>query len=390
MNTRSTPAARLLLVGDVLVDRAEPGSAFRHIRTLLHAGDLLFGNCEAVYTADPVLPPHVGAAVIADPVNVSALRDAGFTVMSCANNHIGDGGHAAMFETADHLRAAGIAPAGIGRDLEEARAPALVQASGARVAVLALASVFPYGYEARPAWPGLAPLRAYNLYQDADPYNWVPGALPLVRTFTDEQDIAALRASIGEARDQADVVLVSCHWGDWTRPAYLTDHEVRTAHLAIDFGADIVVGHHHHTLRGIEWYRNRPIFYGLGHLVFDMERIVERIPKELFDEPSPGKADESYGLAIRPGWPQLPMHPDARMTIVAWADVNAGEIAQAGVVPCLLNELGEVAPVAPSSPEGQRVLDYLRWTCTEQRLQTTFDARSDCGIGGFAGALALR
>lgn len=390
MNTESTGSGRLLLVGDVLIDRPEPRSAFRHIRGLLHAGDLLFGNCEAVYTANPVLPPHVGAAVIADPANVSGLADAGFTMMSCANNHIGDGGHAAMFETARHLRAVGIAPAGIGRNLDEARAPAVVQISGIRVALLALASVFPYGYEARPAWPGLAPLRAYNLYQDADPYNWVPGALPHVRTFTDEQDLAALEASIGAARESADVVLVSCHWGDWTRPAHLTDHEVRAAHLAIDFGADIVAGHHHHTLRAIEWYKNRPIFYGLGHLVFDLQRIIESIPKELLDEPSSGRAAESYGLTIQPGWPQLPMHPDARMTMVAWVDFVSGAIVQVGVVPCVLNELGEVIPVPPSSAEGQRVLDYLRWTCADQGLPTTFATPPDGKVGDFMGATVLR
>jgi len=101
----------------------------------------------------------------------------------------------------------------------------------------------------------LAPLRGYNLYEDADPYNWVPGAQPRVRTFTDEQDLVALQTSIVAAHREADIVMTSFDWGDWTRPAHLTDHEIRVAHCAIDFGADIVVGHHHHLLRGIEWYR---------------------------------------------------------------------------------------------------------------------------------------
>jgi poly-gamma-glutamate capsule biosynthesis protein CapA/YwtB (metallophosphatase superfamily) len=251
----------MLMAGDVLVDRADPQEAFSLIRGVLADGDVRFGNCEAVYSAAASVPPHVGAALVVDPSNVAGLAAAGFDVMSCANNHIGDGGHQAMFETVEYLRSAGIKHAGVGASLAEARAPAIVQAGGVRIAVLAAASVFPYGYEARVDWPGLAPLRGYNLYEDADPYNWVPGAQPRVRTFTDEQDLAALRASITSARRDADIVMASFHWGDWTKPAHLTDHEIRVAHCAVDFGADIVVGHHHHLLRGIEWYRDRPIFF---------------------------------------------------------------------------------------------------------------------------------
>jgi poly-gamma-glutamate synthesis protein (capsule biosynthesis protein) len=262
-----------------------------------------------------------------------------------------------------------------------------VAAGGLRIAVLAAASVFPYGYEARDDWPGLAPLRGYNVYEDADPYNWVPGALPKVRTFTDEQDLAALEASIAAARSDADVVLVSVHWGDWTRPAHLTDHEIRVAHLAIDFGADIVAGHHHHLLRGIEWYRGRPIFYGLGHLIFDLQRIFERIPAGLIGEVAPGQPDNYYGLAIRSGWPQLPMHPDARMTMVAWADVTAGGVAEIGVIPCIINPDGQAVPLSAASDEGQRVLTYLAWACTDQGLRVCIEPSCDREIGGIQGAI---
>ena len=198
---------RILLVGDVLVDRDDPLDAFAHIRGVLTAGDVLFGNCEGVYAATASLPPHVGAAVIVDPSNMAGVASAGFTVMSCANNHIVDGGHAAMFETAE---ASAQRRHRVGWHRREPRGGACAgdrrRPAGLRIAVLAAASVFPYGYEARDDWPGLAPVRGYNLYEDADPYNWVPGALPNVRTFTDDQDLAALEASIAAARRDADVV----------------------------------------------------------------------------------------------------------------------------------------------------------------------------------------
>jgi Bacterial capsule synthesis protein PGA_cap len=379
MSRRQAGSARILLAGDVLVDREEPADAFSHIRDLLTSGDVVFGNCEAVYAAEPSIPPHVGAAIVADPSNVAGLIAAGFTVMSCANNHIGDGGQAAMFETARHLRDAGITPVGIGASLGEARAPAFVQANGVRIAVLAAASVFPYGYEARDDWPGLAPLRGYNLYEDADPYNWVPGALPRVRTFTDEDDLAALAAGIADARRDADIVLASFHWGDWTRPAHLTDHEVRVAHRAIDAGADIVAGHHHHLLRGVEWYRGRPIFYGLGHLIFDLGRTFTRLPPALVAELPAGEPDDYYGIAAREGWPQLPLHPDSRMTVVAWADVTAGGVREVGVVPCLINPQGQAVPLTPASADGQRVLRYLAWACADQGLHVSIDHTGNSG-----------
>lgn len=380
-------SARILMVGDVLVDRSDPDDAFRQIRGVLAAGDVLFGNCEGVYAATSALPPHVGAAIVADPSNVAGLASAGFTVMSCANNHIGDGGHDAMFETAEHLRSAGIAPVGIGANLTEARAPAFVEAHGIRIAVLAAASVFPYGYEARDDWPGLAPMRGYNLYEDADPYNWVPGALPRVRTFTDEQDLAALEASIAAARRDADIVLVSFHWGDWTRPAHLTDHELRVAHSAVDFGADIVAGHHHHLLRGVEWYRGRPIFYGLGHLIFDLERTARRLPAGMLAELPAGQPDDYYGLAVRQGWPQLPLHPDSRMTMVAWADVTADGVQEVGVIPCLINQQGQAVPVSVTSADGQRVLRYLAWTCADQGLQVSVEPAASLLADGIEGAI---
>ena len=57
----------------------------------------------------------------------------------------------------------------------------------------------------------------------------------------------------------------------------MTDYEFVLARSAIDFGADVVLGHHHHFLRGIELYRSKPIFYGLGHFVFDLPGLGDAL-----------------------------------------------------------------------------------------------------------------
>src|SRR5262249_24844902 len=130
--------------------------------------------------------------------------------------------------------------------------------------------VFPMGYEARSNVPGLVSLRAYDLWRPALENYHVPGTAPVEQTVPDPRDLAALAADIAKAKHVADLVFTSFHWGDFLRPYHLRGHETRSARWCIDQGVDCVIGHHHHTLRGMEWYQGKPILYGLGNFVFDM------------------------------------------------------------------------------------------------------------------------
>jgi poly-gamma-glutamate capsule biosynthesis protein CapA/YwtB (metallophosphatase superfamily) len=368
-------------VGDVLVDREQPESAFEAVADVLAVPDILFGNCEAPYSTAPHLAPTSGIPLTPRPENTAAFHF--FDVLSLANNHIVDGGHAAMLETADHLRRVGAIPVGVGRDIVEARKPAVIERGGLRVAYLAYASVFPYGYEARVAWPGLAPVRAMNHHIERLPNYWVPGMLGTVVSVPHENDYRALAEDLEHAGRSSDCVVASFHWGDFQQPYTLTDHERRTAHFAIDHGADIVVGHHHHILRGVEWYRDRPIFYGLGHFVLDLR-----------DPPWPdwyeaarvqlGEAD-SYELYDRPGWPLLPMHPDARLTMLGWVDLDdAARPIAAGFLPCTLAPDGRVQAHDARSPEGEKVRAYVERCCQTEHLPVTLSEAVEHSIGGLA------
>src|SRR5437762_207799 len=117
--------AVLGFAGDVFVHCDTPERVFEHVVEELHAVDLLFGNLEGVYTRTPQFAPTVQLPVYADPANARVLGPAGFTVMSLANNHILDCGHAAMLETRQLMREQGIASAGVGANLDEALAPAI-------------------------------------------------------------------------------------------------------------------------------------------------------------------------------------------------------------------------------------------------------------------------
>lgn len=256
-------AITLALVGDVYIDRPDPRSALRHVRPVLDDADYRFANLESIYTDTPQLAPSALLPAYVGTANAAAMLDRPFDVVSLAHNHTLDAGHEAMLQTRQWLEDHGVRTCGAGADIVQARTPATVTVAGRTVACLAYASMMPVGYEARHNWPGIAPMRARNVYEGT-PNHWIPGEQPRVRTEPLPEDVEALVADIRSARERADVVIVSFHWGDWTRKFFVSDHEQRTARLAIDAGADIVVGHHHHALRGMDWYRDRPIFYGMG------------------------------------------------------------------------------------------------------------------------------
>jgi poly-gamma-glutamate synthesis protein (capsule biosynthesis protein) len=365
-------------VGDVLVDRETPLDAFTDVRAMLAAPQLLFGNLEGAFSSAPRPLPTAGVRLVAGPHNLDALPAIGFDVLSMANNHAVDAGHEALLQAIERLHAAGVKTCGAGAHLDAAREPAVVEAGGLRLAFLAYASVFPAGYEATADRPGVAPFRARDTYLPRTDYQ-LPGTFPHIRSIPEPQDLEALREDIRRARERADLVIVSFHWGDALHPFLLTDHERKTARLCIEAGADMIVGHHHHTLRGMEWYRGKPILYGLGHFVFDCRLITD----------DPALTGYEHAVFPREGWPLLPMHPDARMTMMVFATASASGFDALGVVPCRLRPDGRVHPLHPHSAQGLEVMAYLSRCNVSQRLDGALDDVALWNVGG-ASAVPVR
>jgi poly-gamma-glutamate synthesis protein (capsule biosynthesis protein) len=369
------------LVGDVLVHRENPTEVFSEVRELLKAPQIMFANLEGAYT-DHARPPPGTATVVSPPAhNLDALAAVGFNVVSMANNHILDAGYDAMLETRSRLRTQGVKTCGAGDCLADAREPAILEEEGLRVAFLAYASIFRVGYEARSNAPGLVPLRAYNFWREFSPGVYRPGAVPFVTTVPDETDLANLAEDIRRARDSADLVVASFHWGDYLRPFHLTDHERRTARYCIDKGVDMVVGHHHHALRGMEWYKTKPIMYGLGHFVFDLRLELSEEAKQRYSELDP--SDLVYSAAPREGWPLLPLHEDTRMTLIAWATANRKGITDIGFIPCRLTPDGLVHPLRLGSAESSQVVSYMEKCHKTQRLKSQMVTENSISIAGF-------
>ncbi|HSV68253.1 MAG TPA: CapA family protein [Mycobacteriales bacterium] len=355
----------VLALGDVFLDRPDAKSAFEAAGELFAVADIRFANNEGAYAdgVDPV--PNARPPAIAARRNAAALRGAGFDVLSVANNHILDAGYPGLRSTLACLQEAGARPVGAGADRAAAYRPVIVERNGRRVAFLAFSSVFPAGYEARGALPGLAPLRAHNAYVPAILHEWAPGMVPRVISLLDGTDAERVEEAIASAREQADAVVVSCHWGDFSRPHLITDHEQECAELFVEAGADVVLGHHQHTLRGVQFHDGRPILYGLGHWAMDLPRLGDWLAGEGLpvDGPEALALYGAHGIYPRVDYPLLPFHPDSRLTAAALVTIRASGDTQVAFVPAHIQPSGRTVPVGPDRKEGLLVAEYLRAAC---------------------------
>lgn len=245
----ATPAADLVIsaVGDIMLDGSSRpvlsglgyDYPYTHVRKYFSGSQIVFGNLEGPLT-DRGTPDGDKKFVFHSPPDKvsAALKNAGFNVVSLANNHTLDYGADGLAQTVEALDAVGIQHAGAGANLMAARQPAMLQVDGQRIAFLAYSITLPDNFYAQGNKPGTA--------------------------FAHEEQV---RDDIIAARKQADIVLVSFHWGQEGKTS-LREYQTRIGHLAIDSGASAVIGHHPHILQGIERYKNGLILYSLGNFTF--------------------------------------------------------------------------------------------------------------------------
>ena len=209
------------------------------VREYLRNADLTLANLE-----NPVVEGatwHPGATTFTgDPRLLPILEAAGIDGVTLGNNHILDAGASGIPETIAHLRGAGISHTGAGTDLASAREPMIFDLGGTKIGVLNYQGVPSYGWAwATESAPGTAPLREDVMVED-----------------------------VRRLRPRVDLLVVMPHWGD----EYVATPEpgqVELAHAVMDAGADLVVGGHAHWPKGIEMYRGKPVFYGIGNFLFD-------------------------------------------------------------------------------------------------------------------------
>ena len=212
--------------------------AFQHSSHLLRDADIVFGNCEGVLSDVGAEPDDIDTMEFrGEPSFARALRDCGFSVITVANNHVGEHGLEALRDTTTNLSSAGIKVIGL-RGKSGTALPLIQTIRGVKIGWLAY------------TW-----IVSKHVAQDKKTLAWTRG---------DEVpgEVAALRSEV-------DFLIVSAHWGREfiaVPPQKIIDQ----ARSIADAGADLILGHHPHVLQGTEWRGPSLIVYSLGNFLFDM------------------------------------------------------------------------------------------------------------------------
>ncbi len=244
------PVVSVMIVGDVMPGRgvsAEP-DPWSDVAGWLGAADLTLGNLEAALVdgGAPRRAPTGEAQPIllsAAPDAAGSLRQAGFDILSLANNHSLDYGVVGLKETVSHLQQVGLEIVGLTTE-DGAIAPLDQQVNGVRLAFLAFNAIpDPHPHETCLSAGACGP----------QPVRWEP---------------AAAAAAITAAKIQADAVIVSVHWGFEYEPRPDPSQE-KAARVMLEAGADLIVGHHPHVVQAIAVSDAQVAAYSLGNFVFD-------------------------------------------------------------------------------------------------------------------------
>jgi poly-gamma-glutamate synthesis protein (capsule biosynthesis protein) len=355
--------ATLLAVGDVAPDRDDPRECFSRTRDLLSSADFAFCQLETSLAEKGVRLPQARHAVLTRPNVAPAMREAGFTAVSFAGNHCLDWGNDAFFETIGHLKSVGMDVVGAGANIIEARKAIIQSANGVRIAFLAYSTILPQAYWAEVNRPGCAPMRAHTIHEPIE--HDQPGTPARIHTFPHREDLAAMCADIHAAKQQADVVVVSHHWGVHFVPYVLADYQPDVAYAAIDAGADIILGHHAHILKGIEVYKGKPVFYSLCNFATDLRMDEAHANSTGFRE------IQKLAPRWEPDFTSLYNFPeDARMSIAVKARLSKQGLVETSVIPLWIDRDAIPTPLPPSDPRFAQVLDYLD-TCNREISRNT-------------------
>lgn len=232
-------------VGDVTfssssaVWQGDPFVRLAGVATKLAASDLTFGNLETPISDRGTRWPNKKYHFLAKPESADALKNSGFDVVSLANNHTLDFGYEAFDDTMKLLTEREIVGVGGGANWEEATAVRYVEKNGHKLAFIAQSQITPIEFAAKED-------KAGNFYR---------------------QELDVMLERIAEAKQEADFVIVSMHWGkEYSYDA--NGRQINEAHQLIDAGANVVLGHHPHRIQGIEFYKDSLIAYSLANFVF--------------------------------------------------------------------------------------------------------------------------
>jgi len=335
MKTEGKHEWKVAIAGECMTSRlfsANKEPDFLKLKEIMDTADVCYAHLEMSFgdftnSAFPARGEKKGSYLLTDPAVAKDLRWLGINVMSLCHNHSYDFGAPVILETIRHCKEADITCAGTGIDLEEAREPGYREVEAGRVALIATTSGNPSSDWANLSKgsmltrPGVNPQRLKMRYllpeADAENLRKVVRSLNIIQenketgdfsyympsiqssrsscvfsqsddfgidSVCHTNDLEGNLRSIQEAKIMSDFVMVAQHYNvseggrNETPPVFVREF----AHAAIDAGADMYLGHGWHKVLGLEIYKGKPIFYGLGNF-FAQSQFIRRVPFDSYE-----------------------------------------------------------------------------------------------------------
>ncbi len=403
-----------IVTGDAFMTRRLPEGGykgFEELKNVIMTHDVRFNNLEITVHNKEGYPAAFsgGTWAMASPKILDDLQKFGFNLYNTANNHSCDYSHGGLIATAKYLKERGLLFAGTGENLFEASAAAYLETVNARVALIGACSSFHDSdiagnqSQSMQGRPGLNPLRykttfhvekdyydaLQNITHETDinaswnltvknGYALAPpegklyfGGLSFEcsdenKTLTEplKKDVDRITASIKEARQQADYVLVSIHTHEFSGDNIREPAEFikEFCHNCIDAGADAVLGHGPHELRGIEIYKGKVIFYSLGNFIFQTETVGLQ-PADAYENammPHNTMVSEYMNQRSKKGTSGYSVQPNIWSSIMAGFTAKDGKITEIILYPITLNMDFPRSRIGfPCLLHGNEVLEYL-------------------------------
>jgi poly-gamma-glutamate capsule biosynthesis protein CapA/YwtB (metallophosphatase superfamily) len=326
------------LVGDLnLGTPINPDNVLDLIKMDFGVFDVKFCNLEGCLFDPNVLLEHKPGWRHCDQAHVQVLGELKLNAAACANNvHFGE---AAIKHSLSLLDKHNIAHAGAGINRNEARRPAIFEWKDTTFGLLSYTSVYwPIGQAAGEKSAGVATVKVYTSYEPHRRLFEMPGAPATTLTHPDEKECEEIKNDIIELRKKVDVLVVYFHWGV-SGHYEVCQYQTILGRLAINAGADLVVGSHPHVVQAVEIYKGKPIFYSLGNFLFG----------------SDFKPARGY-----------------RNGLVAIAEVENREVVRVSIVPSAINEGEQPALLGPDQSETVALMDNVK------RLSSVFGTQFIC------------
>lgn len=353
----------LLNVADIIL-ASNSETLFSNVKSVLKKGDVVVGQLEVPYTSR-----HPNAVSLdREPESLQPLINCGFDIVTLAGNHLMDAGIEGIEDTTQWLRDHDIKYVGAGMNLKEAIQPVIFERKGTKIGYLNYNCVGPEETWATNDKPGCAFVKIITHYE-LD--HATPGGPPSVYTWAESSTLKSMQADIQYLRSHCDVLVVSLHKGLGHTPVKIADYEKEVSYAAIDAGADLIVGHHAHILRGIEFYKGKPIFHGLCNFVAYAPILAAKS-----NDAWAKRRRELFGFEPDPDYPTYPFHPEAIYTMIAQCDIENGKITEVSYTPLIVDK--ESRPIVMKrDKDGQRVFDYVERITQEAGLNAMYEWAED-------------